>query len=289
VDVQRYISSGIIESYIAGLLSVREVQEVEEVIAQNPDVKAAAAACQLDMEQYVNLHAIVPPVGIKAKIMDMLAKESTPEGEMQLPQELREPINAFAAPLAEQAGLQPRTASRIWQYAAVAAILLLIGSIAVNYIYFNKYTHLKSQYEQALIAQHTLTADNATFQTRLDASQKELDLMKDPGFKWIKMLGVGKHAGNVATICWNPESQDVYLLAQVLPKPAPDMQYQLWAIVNGKPIDAGVFEMGEGMDKAMQKMKAVANAQVFAVTLEKKGGSIKPSLDQLLVAGKVAG
>jgi len=288
VDVQRYISSGIIESYIAGLLSIQEVQEVEEAIAQNPEVKAAATSCQLDMEQYVKMHAVVPPVGIKSRIMDMLAKEATPEGETQLPQELRTPVHTFAQTFAEQPAEYPAP-NRSWQYAAAAAVVLLLGSAVFNYIYFNKYTDYKTRYEEVLTAQQTLTAGNQQYQTSLAAAQKELDLMKDPGFKWIKMLGVGKHTGNVATICWNPESQDVYLLAQVLPKPAPDMQYQLWAIVNGKPIDAGVFDMGEGMDKAMQKMKAVTNAQVFAVTLEKKGGSTKPTLDQMFVAGKVAG
>jgi anti-sigma-K factor RskA len=43
------------------------------------------------------------------------------------------------------------------------------------------------------------------------------------------------------------------------------------------------------MAKALQKMKEVTSAQVFAVTLEKKGGSETPSLDQMFVAGKVAG
>ena len=47
---------------------------------------------------------------------------------------------------------------------------------------------------------------------------------------------------------WQPfigtlQSKEVYLLVNQLPTPDPDKQYQLWAIVDGNPVDAGVFDM----------------------------------------------
>lgn len=48
----------------------------------------------------------------------------------------------------------------------------------------------------------------------------------------------------------------------------------------------GVFETGTDA-KIIQKMKSVNNAEMFAVTLEKKGGSPEPTLDQMYVAGKI--
>jgi hypothetical protein len=56
-------------------------------------------------------------------------------------------------------------------------------------------------------------------------------------------------------------------------------------MVDGKPVDAGVFEMKEG--PGMMKMKNIPRAEAFAITLEKKGGSQAPSLDKLYVMGKV--
>jgi anti-sigma-K factor RskA len=69
-----------------------------------------------------------------------------------------------------------------------------------------------------------------------------------------------------------------------LPVPPADKQYQLWALKNGKPIDAGVFEM----DTEMHMMPVtIADADAFAITLEKKGGSPAPTLSQLYVMGKI--
>ncbi len=42
-----------------------------------------------------------------------------------------------------------------------------------------------------------------------------------------------------ATVYWNTVSKDVYVLQNSMPKAPSGKQYQLWAIVNGKPVDAG--------------------------------------------------
>jgi anti-sigma-K factor RskA len=56
-------------------------------------------------------------------------------------------------------------------------------------------------------------------------------------------------------------------------------------MVDGKPVDAGVFDIKDGA--GMVRMKNIPRAQAFAITLEKKGGSPTPSLDKLYVMGKV--
>ncbi len=67
----------------------------------------------------------------------------------------------------------------------------------------------------------------------------------------------------------------------------PDKQYQLWAIVNGKPVDAGTFDMGEGV--SFVKLKTIPKAEAFAITLEKRGGSETPTMNAMFVMGNVAG
>ena len=60
-------------------------------------------------------------------------------------------------------------------------------------------------------------------------------------------------------------------------------QYQLWAIVDGKPVDAGLITDCIGLCK----MKRIDRAQAFAITLEKAGGSPTPTLTEMYVFGKI--
>jgi hypothetical protein len=286
VDVQRYISSGIIESYVVGLLPAPEVREVENAISQYPEVKAAVEACRQDMERYVQLHAITPPKGIRKRLMEVIENEDSAEGEALLPEELREPVVEEYVPSPGFKLSIPR--ERIWQYALVLVALLLIISLVMNIRYANRYKASKQQYEELVSTHNKATTDNQSIQLKLQHTERELSLLKDPAFKWTRLSGTGKHPGQFASIGWNPQSKEVYLLAQTLPEPAADQQYQLWAVVNGKPVDAGVFEMGP-LHTTLQKMKEVAAAQVFIITLEKKGGNATPTLEQLFVTGKVNG
>jgi anti-sigma-K factor RskA len=114
-------------------------------------------------------------------------------------------------------------------------------------------------------------------------------MMKDPSMAIVKMSAVATSPAHtsMATVYWNTESKDVYLLVNKLPKPVSDKQYQLWAIVDGKPVDAGTFEMPEGV--SFVKLKTIPKADAFAITLEKKGGSATPDMEAMYVMGKVIG
>jgi anti-sigma-K factor RskA len=283
VDVQRYISSGIIESHVAGLVSDSEAREVEAAIQQYPEIKAAADAIRLDMEHYVQLWAVKPPPGLKKQLMERLNEAEKEEVVIPVTEEINEEGDEPRSSIMPQIPVL-----QMWQYGAVAATLLLIISGIMNLVFMGRFNDYKEKYAKLEEEQVALSAERSAFADRYQQAQKEMDLLKDPAFKWVKMQGIGKHSGIVATIGWNPESKEAFILAQSLPEPPEDKQYQLWAIVNGHLIDAGVFQLGN-MAKAMQKMKEVTNAQVFAVTLEKKGGSTTPTLDQMFVAGKVAG
>lgn len=289
MDVQRYISSGIIENHITGLLSESESREVLNAIQQHPEVKAVADAMQVDMERYIQLWAAKPPAGIKRQVMDRLHKDEAEDPVTAEPETFT--ANTSENTFSEDTGSGMSlglSQLQIWQYSAAAAIALLLGSVVMNIVSYSNSNNYQQQVASLQSEQVSLLAEKDALKEQLDFTEKENGIMKDPSFKWIRMPGVGKHTGVVATICWNPQSKETFILAQALPEPPADKQYQLWAIVNGKPIDAGVFELGSKAH-SVQKVKAVDNAQVFAVTLEKKGGSPSPTLEQMFVAGKVAG
>ena len=55
-----------------------------------------------------------------------------------------------------------------------------------------------------------------------------------------------------------------------MPAPPSDKQYQLWALLDGKPIDLGMLNFDAKQKKLLVRMKNAQNAQAFAITLEKK-------------------
>jgi anti-sigma-K factor RskA len=62
------------------------------------------------------------------------------------------------------------------------------------------------------------------------------------------------------------------------------MQYQLWAIVDGKPVSAGIYSEDKDSQIVLSKIE---NPQAFAITLEKQGGSIVPTMENMFVIGNI--
>lgn len=79
---------------------------------------------------------------------------------------------------------------------------------------------------------------------------------------------------------------EVYIDPGNLPEAPEGMQYQLWGIVDGKPVDAGMIVTKKGNKYRMQKMKTFGKAEAFAVTLETMGGNPTPK-GQMYVMGKM--
>ena len=119
--------------------------------------------------------------------------------------------------------------------------------------------------------------------------ENAINLMKNPLMAIVKMSGVPKSPdpSSMATVYWDTKSKEVYLLVNQLPKPVANKQYQLWAIVDGKPVDVGIFDSVEGL--SFVKLKTIQKAEAFAITLEKKGGSATPDMEAMYVMGKVTG
>jgi anti-sigma-K factor RskA len=113
--------------------------------------------------------------------------------------------------------------------------------------------------------------------------QSELALVKSPENKKIYLKAVDSTSISFANVYWNQKTSEVFIDANSLALPEASKQYQLWALVDGKPVDMGVFDLND----KVQKMKSIVTAQAFAITLEKKGGSPTPNLQALCVIGNV--
>jgi Anti-sigma-K factor rskA. len=269
VNIQEYISSGIVESYVLGLANEADGAEFEQYCITHPEVKAARIAFETELEQFALANATAAPAVVRTAVLEQIA-ESPVAGN-----------DAVSAPVV---GMRPWVRSL-----AATSVILLIGSAILNIYYYNKYRESSQAYNRLLSQQTGLVKNNNLLQARLEASEQTIAMLSNPNMKMIKMAGDAVPArgspdtSSMAMVYWDMQSKDVYLMVHHLPQPAAGKQYQLWAMVNGQPIDAGVFDMPE--TSGMMKMKKVPEAQLFAVTLEKKGGSPVPK-GPMYVLGK---
>jgi anti-sigma-K factor RskA len=250
MNVQEYISGGIVESYVLGLASDEERREFEQMCNKYPEVLAARTAFELALEKQAMENAIAPPAGLKDKIAEKVGAT----GKV---------VSIQSTPVKNISWLK---------YGAAASVILLAGSIYYNISLYNKNKTLQNNY------------DNTT--ARLNDMEKDIQILQqNPNVKMASMKGQEISPLSYATVYWDTTSHDVYLLANNLPLPASDKQYQLWAIFNGKPVDLGVFEIKK--EKLLIQAKNARGAEAFAITLEKKGGSPTPSMDKMYVMGRL--
>ncbi|HEX8277198.1 MAG TPA: anti-sigma factor, partial [Segetibacter sp.] len=173
---------------------------------------------------------------------------------------------------------------RKWRMVAAASIILFITSAVLNFYFYNRYQQQKQAYTALLSDRNNLQANNQVYQTRLQEWQTALEMMADPEMAMIKMPDVSGKNSNLATVFWDKRNKDVYVMPNKLPQPATGKQYQLWALVDGKPVDAGLLNSS---CNGVCKMKNIPRAEAFAITLEKQGGSVSPTMAAMMVLGKV--
>jgi anti-sigma-K factor RskA len=272
VNVQEYILSGIIESYVLGIASPEDSAEFELMCAAHSEVRAARNSFELQLEERLLEQKLDPPRELKSRIFSEIGMEKDEKSPRVL---LGKPK------------LVPRIGFA--KYIAAASLLLLAGSVGLNFYLLEQYKKTIAQNKELVEAQNQVAGTNHTLQTKLSTYENALSLIKNPLMAIVKMPGVPSSPApsSMATVYWNTSSKDVYLLVNQLPKPLPDKEYQLWAIVDGKPVDAGVFDLDEGV--SFVKLKTIPKAEAFAITLEKKGGSTTPTMEAMYVMGKVTG
>jgi anti-sigma-K factor RskA len=277
MDTNAYIASGAIENYVLGLATKQESDELEVLVWQYPDIRDAVLSFERELENFAFKHAVPPDEQLKEKILGTISAEFTSTNVEPDNTSFNKQIE-LDAPI-----IDIRQQVRKWQYIAAASILLLIGSAALNFKWYDSYLAANNRYQALLKEHHTLQADNDVFKARMDEWISDLQNLQDKNVQKILLAGVPGKESNSATAYWNKKTGELYIFETYMPSLPEGKQYQLWALVDGKPVDAGVF----GDCQGLCRMKNINRAQAFAVTIEKQGGSPEPTLTELTVLGNI--
>lgn len=267
MNAQELIRSGLLEAYVLGQASADEARLVERMRKEHTDVARELEAIELSLETHAMKQAVKPSDKSRAAIMQAIDGQA---GRVI-------PLN----------GSGVRGNDRRMMWLAAASVAALVVSAALNYSLYNRWKETQDRLATSEAARNVLAQDIDVQRASLQRTQQELAIVTDPGRVVVPLAGKEIAPDARARIYWDPTSHAVHLEVAHLPAPPVGMQYQLWAIADGQPIDAGVFDMSG--DTTLHGMKDILSAQAFAVTLEKVGGSPVPTLEAMYLLGTVGG
>jgi anti-sigma-K factor RskA len=268
VNLQEYIASGAIESYVMGLASDSERAEFEQLCTRYPELVAARRDFEERLEEYASEHAVPPPPEVKVKVLEAIGNTHSHLVPSSNPPKIITMEN-------EKNPVRP---SGWWRITAAAAVILLIAMAWL-------YNQVSSQNKD-------LSNTNDRLKEKLNTTDSILNrivdeqrtVLKDPNTTVVNMVGTQSAPRSSANVYWDSTSSNVFLVVKNMPKLPSEQQYQLWALIDGKPSDLGVFDATD--DKVILKMKNTRKAQAFAITIENKGGAPSPTLQKMQSMGK---
>ncbi len=269
MNVEEYILSGILETYVLGIATPEEQKEIENLANRYPEIRAELAELEKTVNSYAAEYTMAPPAFLKEKI---IAKVTGKESRVS---EIENNVLKIVAPSIEQ-----EVPSH--SYWAIAASILLLISVVGN-VYFMMESRVS---KESLSSINKVNNDMKDSLEVVGANYRQaagdLAILKDPMYKMVELKGMKAAPDAKAMVCWCPMEKKVYVEVDKLPAPPQGMQYQLWAMVDGKPVSEGMITIGSGL----HRMPDIGNAQAFAVTLEKQGGNPTPQ-GEMYVMGTI--
>lgn len=264
MNIEEYISSGILESYVLGELSADEKAMVEKNIAQFAALREELKKIEETQEKFMMASGISPRKEVRTKLFETIDQKGR-KGRV--------------------ISMDSSSSVRVWRFAAAASITIAIVASFLAFNYWNKWKSTSSELDNLIAQNQKIAQDYNQVNHRIEQIENDLRVINNPDFKKVVMKGTNASPQSLASVYWNEKSKEVYLSIQNMKALAKDNQYQLWAIIDGKPVDAGVFDINTA---GLIKMKEIGKgATTFAVTIEPRGGKSSPTLETMQVAGEV--
>lgn len=268
--------SGLLELYMADACTAEERLLVEQAAQQDPQIQRELDEIAASIEAYARDLAIQPPASLRASILERINDDATAD----------QPMSATPHNVVGTLPTAP-VLTRISRgmYLRAASIGIIIGLLPSLYLYFER-AELVQERDSARTQLVAANERTSVIAQRVSRIQSTIDKVVNEDVRRVALPAVAQNDLASATVFWNATTKEVLIDARNLPVLPSTSDYQLWAIVDGKPVDLGVIDVSDA-ESALHAMKVVGSPAMFAITVEPKGGSVSPTLTAMKVAGKV--
>lgn len=244
MDIQTFIQSGLLESYILGQCTADERTLVERMVAEHPEVRAELESIETALENYATAQAITPPADLRERIMRSIDAEAATV------------VPNSSAP-ANQALFQRPAPGLMW---------LLVAGLGILAIYL-------------LFRDNKAQVEKAALQTQVASLQKEKDDCATRGQQNERVFAMLRDKKNTRRIELEVgENKKVYFYqnttlgetsfdgAGMVSAPA-NKYFQLWALMPDKTVrNLGMFDINA--QESWQHLQYYKEAVGFAISLE---------------------
>jgi anti-sigma-K factor RskA len=290
-NYQEIIESGRLEQYALGELDLAAQAEVEAQARRYPQVRQELDELLIGLGVYAEAHAVTPPAGMRDRVLGRVLAEigttqttATNAPVAETPTMRVSASNPHVASAAVPAAA-PAVRSNGWAIAASVALLL---SLVGNALLYTNWQNTSKELAVALNEQTRFASSTQVMERRLSATQEQLHVLRSPDeYKMVALAGTPAYPTARARVLFNRTEHRVYVDVAQLPPLPPGKQYQLWALDNGKPVDAGMLTAATTAGDGLQQMKDIGSAQAFAMTIEPAGGSAGPTMNTMTVIGNI--
>jgi anti-sigma-K factor RskA len=245
----------LVEDYALDLLSAAERAAFEARLATDPALRKELAATSEILASLAFSTPVVPQPGLKARVMARVTAIAPSGGEAK--------VLPFVAPVR-------RSRAPLWLGAALAASLLLIAKLSSD---------LRNARQDSLIARSTMTASERAVAQR----DSLIAQLTDPSVELVTMAATGAAKPAIKAYL-NRTRRTMLLSAASLEAPSAGQAYQLWFIIDGKPVPSVTFRP-DSTGHALLREVAMPTGEVSAtaITREPEGGSATPTMPILFV------
>lgn len=267
MEVNNIISSGLLELYAAGLASQEEAAQVQQWVLQYPEVADELAAIEASLATYAQASAMQPDASVKERLFERINEGDT----------------AKVIPLTntQESPLKVVKISSAWKKVAAAAILLLIGSTVLNLVQYNKNSTVNNELAQTKQEAAALAQQKQLLEDERNDMNRYVETARNKYSQSVSVTGLNA-ADSSAKVFWMKNTGDVFVDPSNLPALPSDKQYELWAIVDGAPVNAGIVINTQKAGYRVQQMKGfgTVKVQAFAVSVEPKSATpaVKPTV-----------
>ncbi len=278
MKVQAFITSGILEKYVLGMVSEEEVQEVLEKASQHIEIKEEIASIRNTFKNYILSHQVAPPEGLKEKVLEITSRQPSARSY----QKKQTSSNSYSNREASKGQAKSENKTGLLVGIIVLAVALLAACFAVYNLY-GDVELAKSETVSALNEMDQLKEQQEIQQQGEQGIRDQLAFYTDRKNEIILLKGTRRALGTKATIYWNASTKTAFIDVESLPKFIRGNSLVLWVSSNGKSSKIGVLNTNAPGERT--SITYLDDPRSFFLTEESNSDVSRPSRNRILMTG----